>query len=258
MILSHTVNRNSVIMKKVIALVAFLSLVTTVVAQNKKVEVFLKNGSIIKGKLIEAASPEQIKVKSGGTLWVFKNAEVDTVIVGKAGRTLKPAEIPYFINVEYGVLLGNSNNEDENVGFFHSSFNYRTVQNLYVGAGAGVEYFMEQTYIPAFAKFEYRFRQTRFSPLLFVKTGYLIPGENQDSRIYQDYDSRNVPPKYLNAKGGFMVNPGFGFTAYAGENFGFRFSVGYRYHSLSYTGKDKYELEQRYNRLCLALGITFK
>jgi hypothetical protein len=184
---------------------------------------------------------------------------VDTIITGKIRNELKPAEIDYFIHVEYGVLLGNSNNEDDAAGVFHSSFNYQLIQKFYAGAGAGVEYYMEQSYIPVFTKFEYRFRQTKFSPHLFLKTGYLIPGEkNHLSDIYEKYDSRNIPAKYLNAGGGIIVNPGFGFSSMLGGNFGLCFSMGYRYHALVFTGKDKYELEQRYNRLSLSLGIIFK
>lgn len=246
-------------MKIIIRFILILFISTSVSAQKQKIQVFLKNGSIVKGKLIETWSPDNIKVESNHTIWVFNESEVDTIISGKTKNELKPAEIDYFINVEYGVLLGNSNNEDDAAGVFHSSFNYRLIQNFYAGAGAGVEYYMEQSYIPVFAKFEYRFRQTKFSPHLFLKTGYLIPGEkNHLSEIYEQYDSRNIPAKYLNAGGGIIVNPGFGFSSMLGENFGLCFSMGYRYHALVFTGKDKYELEQRYNRLSLSLGIIFK
>jgi hypothetical protein len=62
----------------------------------------------------------------------------------------------------------------------------------------------------------------------------------------------------LNASGGVAVNPGIGFTSLLGENFGLRFSLGYRYHVLNFSGKGQYELEQRYNRLSFSLGIIFK
>jgi len=246
-------------MKINILIFLFFSIILSVSAQSQKVQVFLKNGSIVNGKLIETWSPDNIKVESNNTIWVFNDSEVDTVIVGKVLEKQKSVEIPYHINVEYGLLIGNSDNEDNAAGFFHSSFNYNLVHNFYAGAGAGVEYYMEQSYIPAFVQFEYRFRQTKFSPLIFLKSGYLIPGEKQhSSEIYNQYESRNIPTKYLDAEGGIFVNPGFGFSSWVGENFGLCFSVGYRFHTLGFTGKDEYELDYRYNRLSISLGLTFK
>ena len=146
-------------------------------------------------------------MESNNTIWVFNDSEVDTVIVGKAQKKLESVEIPYHINVEYGVLQGNSDNEDDGIGFFHSSFNYNLIHNFYTGAGAGVEYFLEQSYIPAFFQFEYRLRQSKFSPHIFLKGGYLIPGENQhSSELYKQYESRNIPPKYLNTKSPTVFN----------------------------------------------------
>jgi small nuclear ribonucleoprotein (snRNP)-like protein len=246
-------------MRKIIPLILLIFTFTSVLAQNQKVQVYLKNGSIVKGKLTESTSSETIKVESNNTIWVFQNAEVDTIIVGKPEKYLNIIEIPYFIDAEYGILVGNSSNEENNIGFFHGSFNYQLANKYYTGVGAGVEYYMEQSYIPVFAKFEYRFRPTKFSPYVFLKSGYLIPGENlQSSEIYEQYESRNIPTKYLNASGGLMLNPGFGFTTFLGENFGLCFSMGYRFHVLNFTGKDEYELEQRYTRLSFSMGIIFK
>lgn len=232
---------------------------TSVCSQNQKVQVYLKNGTIIKGKLLETTSPKSIKVESNNMSWTFQDSEVDTIIIGKPKKYFSTIEMSYFIDAEYGVLVGNSNNEENSISFFHGSFNYRLANNFYVGAGAGVEYYMEQSYIPVFGKLEYRFRPTKFSPHVFIKSGYLIPGEDQQSKdIYEQYESRNIPTKYLNSSGGLMVNPGFGFTTFLGENFGLCFSVGYRFHELNFTGKDEYELEQRYTRLSFSVGIIFK
>jgi hypothetical protein len=246
-------------MKKIISFVLFVAICGSLVAQNRNVQVFLKNGGIVKGKLHDSVASDRIKVESNNTIWVFKDSEVDTVLEGSAKKIFNTIDMPYFIDAEYGVLSGNSNNEENSVSFLHGSFNYRFATKFYAGVGSGAEYYMEQSYIPVFAKLEYRFRPTKFSPHFFIKAGYLIPGEKQQpSDIYQQYESRNIPPKYLNASGGVAVNPGIGFTSLLGENFGLRFSLGYRYHVLNFSGKGQYELEQRYNRLSFSLGIIFK
>jgi hypothetical protein len=172
---------------------------------------------------------------------------------------LGAVEIPWFFKVDGGVLTGNSGNEESAINFFHSSFNYGLTGKWFAGAGTGVEYYMEQSYIPFFANFEYRLRSTRFSPHFFFKTGYLFPGEKQQSsELYEQNESRNLPPKYLKASGGVVVNPGFGFTSMIARDFGFSLGLGYRYHMLNYSGKAKYELQQRYNRISLSLSIIFK
>lgn len=246
-------------MEKTILLILFFASFTSVWAQKQKVNVHLKNGSIVKGKLVEPLSPENIKVESNNTTWVFQRSEVDTILFGKPEKHFNTIEIPYFFDAEYGVLVGNSNNEENELSFLHSSLNYGLTNKIFIGAGAGAEYYMEQSYVPVFAKLGYRFRPTKFSPHFFLKSGYLIPGEKQQSsEIYKQYESRNIPPKYLNASGGFLINPGFGFTTFLGENFDLSFSLGYRYHVLNFSGKDKYELEQRYTRLSFSMGIIFK
>lgn len=246
-------------MKKTILFLLIFFVVTSVVSQNQKVVVHLTNGSVVKGKVIELWSPDNVKIESNNIVWVFHESEVDTIIVKGTKKVFEIPEKPFNFKVEYGVQLGNSENEEDVISFFHTFLNYRLVKNYYLGAGVGIEYYMEQSYIPVFANFEYKFRQTRFSPLIFLKTGYLLPGEKQHtSELYEQYESRNLPPKYLNASGGGFINPGFGFTSMVGDNFGFYFTIGYRHHSLNFKGKEKYELEQRYNRLCLSLGITFK
>jgi hypothetical protein len=80
----------------------------------------------------------------------------------------------------------------------------------------------------------------------------------QPSDLYDQNDSRNLPPKYLEGSRGFLFNPGFGFTSMFGPNLGFNIAAGYRHHALNYSGKDKYELQQRYNRISLSLGLIFK
>lgn len=246
-------------MKKIILFALVLFGALSVFAQNPKVMLHLKSGTIIKGKLFETGSPETVKIKSKKNVWVFQYSDIKSIDYKSLDKTKETTNDPFYFKVSGGLLLGNSSNSESSVSYFHSSFNVQLIEKLYAGVGAGVEYYNEQSYLPTFLNFEYKFRQTRSFPFLYFKTGYIIPGESQHSSSeYDQFESRNIPPQFLKAHGGIMVNPGFGYTTMLGENFGLCFSVGYRYHSLRFSGKDKYELEQRYNRLCLSLGIIFK
>ncbi len=240
--------------------ITFLSVfIHSVFAQNEKVRVFLKNGSVFSGKVLEPDSPDVFKMKWRKNVLVFPQSDIDTMLYRNTSNKLALVEVPWFFKIDGGVLPGNAENEESAPQFFHGAFNYGLTGNFFAGGGTGVEYYMEQTFIPAFANFEFKFRQTRFSPHLFLKAGYLFPGEvQQPSDLYDDNDSRNLPPKYLKGSGGILLNPGFGFTSMFGPNLGFSVAAGYRHHALNYSGKDKYELEQRYNRISLSFGLIFK
>jgi len=244
---------------KLFLLTILLSFALSVPAQNRRVKVFLKNGSVFNGKIIETGSQQHIKIETKNNTWVFPSGDVDTVLYKRAKNRTEEIEIPWYFKVDGGALSGNNGNEENSIRIFHGTFNYEVMPKLYAGAGTGAEYYLGQTYIPVFVNLEYRLRQTRFTPHFFLKSGYVFPGENQHpSDLYDEQEPRNLPPKYLNANGGIMVNPAFGFTWMTGRNFGLSLAAGYRYHVLHYSGKDRYELEQHYNRLSFSFSIIFK
>jgi len=73
-------------------------------------------------------------------------------------------------------LLGNSGNSQKAPFSFTTSFNYKVIDKLYVGAGLGAE-FLDETYMPAFAQIQYKFRQTGFTPFVNLQVGYQVPLE---------------------------------------------------------------------------------
>lgn len=246
-------------MKKIAHLCIFLLFVSSVAAQKGKVHVHLKNGSIINGKLVESELENDIRLQAKDNIYVIPNANIDTIVKNKYQLYTDEMEIPWFFKAEYGVLLGNSDSEEEAISFFHGIFNYQFYEKVYGGLGSGVEYYQQRTYVPIFTSFEYRFRKTKFTPYFFLKAGYLIPAEKQKNvSYYSQYESRNLHPKYLKASGGVLISPGLGISKMFGPNFGMSFSAAYRYHEVNYSGKEEYGLEQRYNRLSFTLGVIFK
>lgn len=246
-------------MKKIIHLCIFLLFVSSLAAQKQKVHVKLHNGAVFNGKLLESESDDEIRLLAKKNIWVIPKAKIDTLLKNKYRLYTEEITIPWFFKAEYGVLLGNSDAEEEAISFFHGIFNYQLHSHFYGGGGVGVEYYQQRTYIPAFVNLEYRFRATKFSPYVFLKAGYLLPAENKKHLSnYDNYESRNLHPKYLDASGGVMLSPGLGVSKMFGPNFGMSFSAAYRYNELNYSGKEEYELEQRYNRLSFTLGIIFK
>jgi hypothetical protein len=248
--------------KNLIILFSLFFFVPAFAQKNKKDVVYLKSGGIIKGQLV-TQNTEAVKINSGGNEWVFKNTEVDSISRYTRANNESGLNKKYFFDTSMGVLVGNSGNSQNAPFSFMTSVNFKTCDKLYVGAGLGVDFF-DESYMPAFAQIQYKFRDTRFTPFINLQFGYMVPLEDgpvQPYSGYYPYYSAIYPSPQtnnkLNTEGGYMINPSFGFQRYASENFGWFFSFGYRYHQLNYSGDNDYKLEKNFSRLSLKIGIIF-
>jgi len=251
-------------MKRILLLILIgLILIPAFAQKSKKDIVYLKSGGIIKGQVI-TNDLDRIKINSSGNQWVFKTADVDSVSkYSKVVRERSPNQ-NYFFDTSMGVLIGNSGNGQKAPFSFMSSFNYRVIDKLYLGAGLGTEFF-DESYMPVFGQFQYRFRDGKFTPFFNLQAGYQIALEDGKRENYINYYSSSSSIYYpypqtsgkLNAEGGFLINPSFGFQRLTSENFGWFFSFGYRYHQLNYSGVNSYKLESNFSRLSLKIGFIF-
>lgn len=251
-------------MKKILfLLLAGLSLLPAFAQKNKKDMVYLKSGGIIQGQLI-LNDLDKVRINSAGNQWVFNAADVDSV-----SKYSKPAHETsqkqnYFFDTSVGVLVGNSGNGQKAPFSFMASFNYRVVDKLYLGAGLGTEFF-DESYMPVFGQLQYRLRDTRFTPFFNLQVGYQVAIEDGNRENYINYYSSSSSYYYpypqttgkLNAEGGLMINPSFGFQRSVSENFGWFLSFGYRHHQLNYSGNNGYKLETNFSRLSLKFGFIF-
>ncbi|MDP3915650.1 MAG: hypothetical protein Q8R96_18140 [Bacteroidota bacterium] len=250
-------------MKKILILLLSVLFIVPVFAQKgKKDIVYLKSGGIIKGQLI-THDAEIVKINSSGNEWVFNIAEVDSVSKYSKVRQESGITQDYFFDTSMGVLLGNSGNNQSAPFSFMSSVNFRINGNFYAGAGLGAEFF-EESYMPVFAQFQYKFRDTKFTPFVNLQAGYQVPLEdgNRSQLITYNYSSSSYWPypqnnSKLNAEGGYLINPSIGFQRFTSDNFGWFFSFGYRYHQLNYSGENGYKLETNFSRLSLKIGFIF-
>lgn len=251
-------------MKKFLILIlSGLFLVPVYAQKSKKDLVYLKSGGIIKGQLI-TNDAEIVKINSAGNEWVFKKADVDSVSKYAKVRNETGLTQNYFFDTSMGVLVGNSGSNQSAPFSFMSSVNYRVNGNWYAGAGIGSE-FLDESYMPAFAQIQYKFRDTKFTPFINLQLGYQVPLEKESrqnfNNYYVDYSSSYWPGYQTNQKleteGGFLINPSIGFQRFTSDNFGWFFSFGYRHHQLNYSGDNGYKLETNFSRLSLKIGFIF-
>lgn len=257
-------------MKK-FCLFVFITLIAfPVLAQTLKGRVYLKNGTILKGKFKYSENLERLQVESAGNLWVFDASDIDSVTTIDSYRYKdykqdKPNS-SFFLRTEIGLLVGNSENSQTAPFSFTSSLNYSIAPKISIGAGAGIE-FLKESYLPVFLNFEYKFRNSHSTPYVFVKTGYQVPLEESQAIYYDNYypiwsSSSFAPwPNYqqegMDARGGFLINPGVGFQRMFSTGFGMSFAFGYQFHRLQFKGENDYQLDIDYNRLTIKLGIIF-
>jgi len=250
-------------MKKILILIlSGLFLIPAFAQKSKKDIVYLKSGGIIKGQLI-THDLDIVKINSSGNQWVFKTADVDSVSkYSQVVRETSPNQ-NYFFDTSMGVLIGNSGNGQKAPFSFMASFNHRVIDKLYLGAGLGTEFF-DESYMPVFGQVQYRFRDTKFTPFFNLQVGYEVGLEDGISLNYtnfypqySDYRPNQQTGEKLNAKGGFLINPSFGFQQNTSNNFGWFFSFGYRHHQLNYSDGIGYKLETNFSRLSLKIGFIF-
>lgn len=257
-------------MKKLCLLLFAAFIAFPVFAQPQKGYVYLKNGTILKGKYQYTEDLSKLKIESAGNLWIFQADEIDRVTSNKAKLTNEFTEpvlnSPFALRTEIGVLAGNSGNSQSAPFSFSSVLNYSILPKLSAGVGIGLE-FLKETYLPVFANIEYKLRNSWSTPYIFLKSGYEIPIEDSQAVYYgvqpYYYDSFMpwpYPDNYnqeLGPKGGFLINPGIGYQRMFSSGFGMSFAFGYQFHRLSYKGENEYRLDIDYNRLTIKLGVIF-
>jgi hypothetical protein len=240
--------------------------------------IYMKNGSVLKGRYLYSTTLDKLRVISGKNSWVFDAGEVDRITKSKPqmspdlDSTFHFLDFPvskWFNISEIGLMIGDPNDSQSAPAVFSSTLYRQAWKNFYAGAGIGVEFYKE-SYLPASLNLMYKLRNTRFTPIAVVKGGYAIPVGESRSLYYQVvpdyvYSSDLMWPgswpqsqSKLDAKGGFFVEPSLGFIRQSASGLGFTMSFGYRFNRLNYSGENDYRLFIDYNRFLIKMGFTIQ
>jgi hypothetical protein len=220
-------------------------------AQRSKDVLYLKNGSIIYGKLVEVADGLYKMQTSDGSIFIYKNEDV--VKFAKEypffnGRKTKG----FVLAIEGGLLIG-SQNSDYNAPFsFNLLIGSTSLTKYTFSLGSGVE-FIGRTYTPVFIEYKYLFSDKKTSPFLFIRGGAIVPlGPDEESgSVVNPYS--NGPRDY---KGGASFTAGTGIS-WAKDDYETYMSFAYRYAKASYV-QTEYNLgEVTYNNSLNRLEIKF-
>lgn len=227
----------------------------------KNETIYLKNGSVIKGRMVPV-DDQKVVIGTHRNTWVLDKSEIDSTAI-KAPKMSADYQSPrWFVECSAGLLLGSADNEKQAPFSIDFSANFQMFSDFYAGLGAGVD-FLEESYLPVFAKLEYRFRPGSVTPFVGIKGGYLVPLDGDvtmSGGVYPMYYDYYFAPNYydlLDNKGGLMLNPSIGFISPINDRLGFSLAFGYRFSQVKFKGDDHYEIETNYNRLTIRLGILF-
>jgi hypothetical protein len=225
-------------------------------AQRVKDALYLKNGSIIYGKLLEIAENKYKIQTSDGSLMIYPESDVEKLLketpVYEGRRTEGLG-----MSLEAGFLLGAQNSEYDAPFSFNFLGTYIVKTKNILGIGSGVE-FLGVPFIPLFMEYKYIVKDRKTSPFFFARGGGLIHLANNNSD-YNPYG--NEKHDY---KGGLSATIGTGIS-WAKEDVEPYLSFAYRYCRTSYKLNTyyngsydyDYKYENNYNRLEIKFGFKF-
>lgn len=232
---------------KTICLFAVLFLTSICVqAQNLQDVVYLKNGSILRGVIIEQIPNESLKLQTAdGNIFVYKIEEIEKIgkeamrnrqntagnYGGFNGGGLTPG---YRGFIDLGYTIGTGDYGEDRVEFA-TSHGYQFAHFLYAGLGAGVHYYFdsEVVEIPIFAHLRSEFLNNRISPFFDFKIGYTV------------YDAT-----------GFYLTPTVGCRFAIGNRAGFSVGLGYTMQKIEYDDY-YYSGSENVGGLSIKVGFDF-
>jgi len=242
-------------MKKLLITTTMLIICTlNISAQKSKDILYLKNGSMIYGKLIEITD-SQYKIKtSDGSVFIFTTPEVDKFInedIKFDGRK----ESGFGFVLEAGLMVGGQNTDYVAPFSFNYIGNYTSGSLNIFGIGSGVEY-IGDPFMPLFFEYKHVMNLKKTCPFIFGRAGrlfHLNGEENNDSYSYSYY---NYDKTY---KGGFTMTIGTGIS-WAKDDHETYLSFAFRNAHTSYIERNNSQYTTYYNtlnRLEIKYGFRF-
>lgn len=187
-------------MKKGLLSIMAIMLCVVAFGQNMQEVLYLKNGSIIRGAIVEEKYGESVKIQTAdGSVFVYKMDEIEkktkeATIVQNAGNSsygqavMEKKKGPTrgyraFINFGLGAGLGDYGDDKIEITTVHG---YQINPKWFVGIGVGDYLYVDWNLevIPIFAEGRYEFKEGRFSPFVSLRLGAAIVSDGGGTHFY--------------------------------------------------------------------------
>lgn len=228
-------------------------------AQSYQKAIFLKNGDILKGQIVEE-SETILKVEIiGGSVFVINKAEIIKIEEEKVPKQFRGKDDfviktnGFYHTLNLSLLFGRNQWDDLSAGAsIQYTFGYQYNRWLGAGLGFGAEsYFFYDTesIYPIYLEGRGFISKKPFSPYYSVQLGYGIA-------TLQNREFSGM----LAAQGGLYFHPKIGFRFPTRSNVAFTMEVGYNLQKASYTfdnWQGRFIDSHTFSRTSLRFGILF-
>ena len=186
--------------------------------------VYLKNGGLVRGKIIEYFPDKHVKIETiGGNVWVFQADEIlkiekEETYIFKKKKPVVLHEKGYFNHTNFGLLIGSNSYYYYNPvrASIFTVNGYRFANRFSLGLGFGPDY-TGQASFPLFADARYEFRQQKFTPIAIIQGGYTFFADGSSNSDWEH--------DYI---GGYMFNALFGIKSTFSNSSAIIVTLGYR------------------------------
>ena len=242
-------------MKKFLAFLLFALVTTVSHGQNNYQDVvYLKNGSIIRGVIIEQVPNKSIKIETADrNVFVYQMNEIEKIAKepyqGKSNSSLSNSGLQsgYKGIVELGYQIGTGDNGMDRLKL-NIINGYQIIPYFSLGFGTGLRYYFdaEAALIPVFADFRANFINNKVSPYLSLGVGY----------------SFNATNDFKGA--GFLLNPTAGVSFKVSDESAMNVGLGYEiqkmdFYNSFYNGRyfDNRTTSKNSGAISINVGISF-
>jgi len=231
-------------------------MLTGIIAAQDVDHVYLKNGSVIRGNILEIEPVEHVKIEDlCGNIWYYKIDQVEKITAEpfsqvRSGNKENYSFKPGFVNITSVGFLAGSPNNGQVAPFSVLMVNgWKNNLGIFTGLGFGIE-FLTTGYIPFFADIRYDLTEGDVVPYLVAKAGYSVP-------MTSNQDENDINNTY---SGGTLAGAGVGLKVKSRSNFAWDISIMYRYQQTSYKetygwNEQSYKYSDVYNRIEIRLGF---
>jgi hypothetical protein len=257
-------------MKKFI--VYILALLFSICAYTQTIQyedvIYLKNGSVVRGMIIEQIPNKTLKIKTADrNIFVFEFDKIEKITKEEIPQEVTEDQVQEIAPVSDYVAKENGFEATVDMFFaidlqwgepvigLHAIAGYRIMPQLFIGGGTGVELYSEGNLMPLFINIRTDFVESRVSPFFATNMGYALGWVNNADG--SDW-------------GGVFIEPSFGFRFNINQRFGINISSSIKfqrayyndhYYNYSYPDNETYYYDHRnpttYRLFSFKVGFSF-
>jgi hypothetical protein len=243
-------------------LIINLLLANQLAAQHQTHVLHLKNGSVLRGKIMENSTIRVGIETCCGNIFFFPAADVESIDIEQKKLQSKEGQAEdnqtkskFYSYSTIGMILGQSDIM-EGAGYsLRTSVGYEFSRFASLGFGIGIESYTAEM-IPLFITHKSEFMAKENTPFVSMQFGYALPKNKKINRNYYDFEY----------SGGITAGLEIGICSYRKPNRGFTISAGYQYQRLieesTYQQWGGFYTTERniydFNKIVVKIGLLYK